>query len=61
MDEMVTINFKLPKAMRDEFKQKVKKNHGATMQTILYALTKNYLENIEHIHLKIMVDGGDHE
>ena len=58
---LVTINFKMPKLIRDEFKKKAKEHHRVTMQTILYALTMNYLENIDSIQLKVIMNGGGNE
>ena len=57
----ITVNFKMPKEMRDAFKAAAK-THGATMQAILYSMVENYIENADHLKLRIVDSkGGKHE
>lgn len=56
-DKQITLNFKMPKSMRDAFKCAAK-THGATMQAILYSMTENYIENSDHMKLRIIDSKG---
>ena len=51
--ESKTINFKLPKKMRDDFKVAVKKN-GGTMQSVMFSLIQFYIDNSDRIKLKLV-------
>jgi len=52
-NNLITINFKISKELRDKFK-KVAKDNRTTMQSILYSLVENYIENADHLKLKII-------
>lgn len=52
-EELVVVNFKIPKAMRNDFKRAARKN-GATMQAILYSLAVDYIENADHLKIRIV-------
>lgn len=57
-EELVTVNFKMPRTMRDDFKRSCKKNGG--MQSVLYCFAQDYIENAPHLRMRIVdTRGGD--
>ncbi len=62
MDEenIATVNFKMPKSMRDEFKKACRKNGG--MQAVLYCFAQDYIENSDRLRMRLVdIRGGDDE
>lgn len=53
----VTVNFKMPAEMRDDFKKTAKKN-GMTMQTVMFFLARDYIENSDHLKVKLVDSRG---
>jgi len=51
--DLITINLKVSRDMRKQFKS-IAKAHGSTMQSILYSLAENYIENADHLKIKII-------
>jgi hypothetical protein len=54
----IVLNFKMQPAMRDAFKEAAKK-HGATMQAILHSLVESYIENADHLKVRVINEKGD--
>jgi len=53
MDNVATLNFKIPRGMHTAFKEAAKK-HGTTMQAVLYALSEDFIENSDHFKVRLM-------
>ena len=51
--ETVTVNLKMPAPMRDRFKKAAKKN-GGTMQSVMFLLAQDYIENSDHMKFKLV-------
>ncbi|HUS99502.1 MAG TPA: Arc family DNA-binding protein [Candidatus Thermoplasmatota archaeon] len=56
-DPQKTVNLKMPKGMRDEFKKAAKKN-GSTMQSVMFLLAQDYIENSSHMKFKLVDSRG---
>ena len=52
-----TVNLKMPSHMKDDFKRAANKN-GATMQSVLFSMSADYIENAEHLKLKLVDSRG---
>ena len=53
-----TVNFKIPKPMRDAFKKAAKKN-GGNMQSVMFSLAEGYIENADHLKFKLIDSRSD--
>ena len=49
----VTVNLKMPRRMRDDFKKASKKN-GGTMQSVMFLLAQDYIENSDHMKFRLV-------
>jgi len=57
-ENIVTVNFKIPAEMRDEFKMAAK-NNGMTMQTVIFFLVRDYIDNSDHLKFKLVDARGN--
>jgi len=49
----VTVNLKMNREMRNKFKSAAKTN-GTTMQAVLYSMAENYIENSDHMRVRVV-------
>lgn len=52
-----TVNLKLPNGMKNDFKKAARKN-GGTMQSVLFSMSADYVENADHLKFKLIDSRG---